>query len=193
MTLNEKIRGRASGLGFASFAFLGLSALGCDKGGSCAAATVEDAQGVHLVSANGGDGLCDGSVYPGDHAAAIQACVDYASAEGGGLVLVQAGTYSTGRWALTVKRKVTLQSEGEPAATLAPATSVDVIAALEDDAAVVNLTFDLAHLAADKSALRLGPGAAHANVRIEGNTFLGAPAQRDDLAAAAPAVPSTAE
>jgi len=174
MTLKAKFRGRALGQGVATFVLCGLCTLGCDKGGSCAAATVEDPQGVHLVSAEDVDGVCDGSVYPGDHAAAIQACVDHASAEGGGIVLLQAGRYSTGRWALTVKRKVTLQSEGELAATLAPASSVDVIAALEDDAAVVNLSFDLAQLGADKSALRFGPGAAHSNVRIEGNAFLGA-------------------
>jgi polygalacturonase len=158
----------------AVFALAGVSALGCSKESSCATPTVEAAQGMHLVSTKDGDGVCDGSVYPGDHAAAIQACVDHASAEGGGIVLVQAGTYSTGQWALTLKRKVTLQGEGELAATLAPATSVDVIAVMEDDATVANLVFDLAHLGSDKSALRFGPGTAHTNVRIEGNTFLGA-------------------
>ena len=180
MTFNQRIGGQAAAPSMAMFVLVGLCALGCDKGGSCAAATVEGAQAVHLVSAKDGDGVCDDRVYPGDHAGAIQACVDHASAEGGGLVLVQAGTYSTGRWALTLKRKVTLQGEGELAATLAPATSVDVIAALEDDAAVVNLSFDLTQLDADKSALRFGPGATHTNVRIEGNTFLGAaPAPRE--------------
>jgi hypothetical protein len=175
MTLNE-MGGWVSRSNAALFMVLGLSALGC-KENSCAAATVEAAQGVHLVSANADDGVCDGTVYPGDHAAAIQACVDHASAEGGGVVLVGAGKYSTGHWALTVRRNVTLQGEGELAATFAPATSVDIIAALEDNAAVVNLSFDLVHLGADQSALRFGSGATHTNVRIEGNTFLGAPSQ----------------
>jgi hypothetical protein len=174
MTLNAKIRARASGSSLAALVWVGVCVLGCSKTDSCAAGTVEGAQGVHLVSANAGDGVCDGTVYPGDHAAAIQACVDRAGVEGGGVVLVRAGTYSTGAWALTLKRKVTLEGEGELATTLAPATSVDIIAALEDDAAVVNLSFDLAHLGADKSALRFGPGAAHDNVRIEGNIFVGA-------------------
>ena len=176
MALNMQVGVREFRPTLATFVVLGLFALGCQKGGGCAAATVEGAQGVHLVTASDADGVCDGSVYSGDHAAAIQACVDHASAEGGGVVLLRAGTYSTGRWGLTVKRNVTLQSEGELPATLAPATSVDVIRAVEDDAAVVNLTFDLANLRADKSALRFGAGAAHNNVRIEGNTFLGAPA-----------------
>jgi hypothetical protein len=127
-------------------------------------------KGVYFVSL-AGDGTqqasCDGaSVVP--HADALQACINKANADGGGTVLVGAGTYSTGTWPLTLKSNVTLMGQGHLGAKLAPPPgSTQIIGTVENNTAIVGLTLDQTN--ASQSAI--GLTGSHTNVRIEDNLF----------------------
>jgi hypothetical protein len=126
-------------------------------------------QGVYVVSSVGNDGTCDDAVYTGSHAAALQACIDRANTDGGGTVLVRAGTYSTGTWPVTVKSNVTLTGQGHVAAKLAP-TGAGGILLVQDHATVLELNFDQTNVASLSAAIRFGVG-SHSDVRIENNLF----------------------
>jgi len=93
-----------------------FAAAGCSKN-SCDAPKVEPAQAIYVVSAQGDDGYCGDVRYTGSHANAVQACIDRASDAGGGIVMVRAGTYTTGNWARTLKGNVRLEAEDAPAAS----------------------------------------------------------------------------
>lgn len=127
-------------------------------------------QAVYVVTQNGNDAFCDSTNYAGNHGAAIQACIDKASTDGGGRVMVRAGTYSTGTWPLALKSNVTLSGEGQRAAKFAP-TAAQIIGTMQDRSAVEGISFDLTSVS--EGAVRLSASAgAHANLRFENNSFL---------------------
>jgi hypothetical protein len=129
-------------------------------------------KGAYVVRGNAVEANCDdGASVP--HAAALQGCIDKANADGGGTVLVAAGTYSTGTWPIDLKSNVTLMGQGHLGARLAPSGVGMIIGPVGDNTAIVGLTFDQSNLVnsfGNNGAIRF-PSGAHANVRIESNLF----------------------
>jgi len=127
-------------------------------------------QGIYVVSVDASGGFCDAVAYPANHAAAIQACIDRANADGGGTVLVRAGSYTSGTWPLTLKSNVTLQGAAQLGTRFAPATA-QIIGTMQDNSSVLGINLDLSSVT--EGAVRLGAAAgAHSNLRFEGNQFL---------------------
>src|SRR5579862_8844491 len=137
-----------------------------------AQAALSTTQGVYVVALDtSGNAYCDGVSHGTDHGAALQACMTNANADGGGSVLVRAGTYSTGTWPLTVPSNVTLLGDGHLGAILKP-TSTQIISTVGNNVSIVGLTFDLTNVSEGAVRFNSGFGAGGTNVRIESNQFL---------------------
>jgi hypothetical protein len=127
-------------------------------------------QGVYVVTSEGSDGYCDAVLFAGNEGAAIQSCIDRANADGGGLVLVRGGLYTTGTWPLNMKSNVTLRGDGYSGATFSPAAA-QVFASVADDSTIENLTFGVATLT--EGVIRLGaPNSGRYRIRVENNRFV---------------------
>jgi hypothetical protein len=125
--------------------------------------------GVYVVTAQGVDGYCNATLFANNHIGAIQSCIDQASADGGGVVLLRAGVYSTGSWGfLHVKTGVTLKGDGHGAAQLKPNSGFNIINAVDDNSAVEDLYFDTTNV---NGAIQLGSGTSKTRIRIDDNTF----------------------
>jgi hypothetical protein len=127
-------------------------------------------KGVYVIHKEANGARCDDSLYTLD-SDAIQQCLVKASNDGGGLVLVQAGTYSSGTWALSVGNNVTLQGVGNLGAKFSPLavqSPISIIDSIGDNSAIRGLAFDSSFA---QFAIRLGGQIAHRNVVVENNLF----------------------
>jgi hypothetical protein len=138
-----------------------------------AAAALSTTQGVYVVSIDASSqAYCDGVSYGADHGAALQHCINNATLDGGGTVLVRAGTYSTGTWPLQLWSNVTLMGQGNLGAILKP-TAPAIIDGVLDNTTITGLTFDLTNVS--EGAIKFNEpidAQLHNNVRIENNRFL---------------------
>jgi hypothetical protein len=142
-----------------------------DHLGVATEALASSLKGVYVVSLDPNGALCDNAPHV-THAAALQQCINTANTDGGGIVLVQAGTYSSGTWPLTMKSKVTLMGAGHLAAKLAPAGNpLQTIFPVEDNTAILGIAFD--HTNVSQAAITIGAlsGGPHVDIRLENNAF----------------------
>jgi hypothetical protein len=135
-------------------------------------AALSTTQGVYVVALDASsNAYCDGVSYATDHGAALQACINNANADGGGTVLVRAGTYSTGTWPLTAASNVTILGDGHLGAILKP-TAAQIIGNVGNNVSILGLTFDGTNVSEGTLRFDAGFGAGGSNVRIENNQFL---------------------
>ncbi len=135
-------------------------------------AALSTTQGVYVVALDASsNAYCDGVSYATDHGAALQACINNANADGGGTVLVRAGTYSTGSWPLIAASNVTIMGDGHLGAILKP-TAGQIIGNVGNNVSIIGLTFDGTHVTEGAIRFNAGFGSGGSNVRIESNQFL---------------------
>jgi hypothetical protein len=109
-------------------------------------AALGPAPATYVVNASGSDGYCDGVLYAGDHATAIQTCIDNAFNNGGGTVLVTPGTYNTygaaPYWTVDLKANVALRGQ-DRGVIFSPSASLTIVGIVGSRASISGISFAL--------------------------------------------------